>query len=91
MKIIPECPFCEVKMVELEDENSWKCPDCGGVWTYTEDPRGNDAAAMWRDEQRYKHSIAGPGGGTNDKRKKDKLQGTRKSMNLPWENEGFKK
>ena len=68
MKIQPECPFCDVKLIFNSEYGFYKCPDCGGEWWPEEN--GGEALRLWRDEQRYKKSISKRGGGTRIKRKK---------------------
>lgn len=78
MKIQPECPFCDVKLIFINEYGFYKCPDCGGEWWPGRDDY--DVITLWRDEQAYKKSMAKKGGASGRSGKKKKVKSTKKKQ-----------
>lgn len=64
VRIQPECPFCDVKLIYYTEHGYYKCPDCGGEWWPGPSDEDYGIMTLWRDEQRYKKSISKLGGGS---------------------------
>ena len=60
-KVLPECPFCEIKLIHSTVHGYYKCPDCGGEWWPVDKIEDEDISVLWRDEQAYKRSLAKKG------------------------------